>query len=190
MSRLSEVRISRRNIGIACPRCVCLQCNRLPRSRGWFSTIHTHYRNSSLGVVELNHCTNLRSQQVMCVFFIPCTLSCSQHVSALIKGYLQVILYNTKYFKERTPWSESASDRRLSVKLVPTFVDRGCHVVSVTDPYGRILGFEDRSRYFFFQVAPQLYSRGWVDSVPDPLLRKSGSAGNRTRASGSVARNS
>jgi hypothetical protein len=40
----------------------------------------------------------------------------------------------------KTPWSESASelyqpsDRRLSAKL-------------------------DRSRYFFFQVAPQLYSR-------------------------------
>jgi hypothetical protein len=29
-------------------------------------------------------------------------------------------------------------------------------VVSVTDPYGRILGFLDRIRYFFFQVAPQL----------------------------------
>jgi hypothetical protein len=43
-------------------------------------------------------------------------------------------------------------------QLVPTFVDRGCHVFSVTDPYGRILGFLDRSRYFFFQVAPQLYS--------------------------------
>jgi hypothetical protein len=43
----------------------------------------------------------------------------------------------------------------------------------------------------FYQVAPQLYSRGWVYPVPDPLLlRKSGSAGNRTRASGSVARNS
>jgi hypothetical protein len=26
--------------------------------------------------------------------------------------------------------------------------DRVCHVVSVTDPYGRILGFRDRSRYF------------------------------------------
>jgi CBS-domain-containing membrane protein len=51
------------------------------------------------------------------------------------------------------------SDRGLSAKLVPTFADRGCHVVSVTDPYGRILGFLDRSRYFFFQVAPQWYSR-------------------------------
>jgi hypothetical protein len=35
------------------------------------------------------------------------------------------------------------SDRRLSAKLVPTFVGSGCHVVSVTDPYGRILGFLD-----------------------------------------------
>jgi hypothetical protein len=44
----------------------------------------------------------------------------------------------------------------------------GGHVVRVTDPYGRILGFLDRSR--FYQVAPQLYSRGRVDPVPDPLL--------------------
>jgi hypothetical protein len=36
------------------------------------------------------------------------------------------------------------SDRRLSAKLVPTFADRGCHVVSVTDPFGRVLGFLDR----------------------------------------------
>jgi hypothetical protein len=52
------------------------------------------------------------------------------------------------------PWSESASelyrpsDRRLSAKWLQTFADRGCHVVSVTDPYGRILDFLDRSRYF------------------------------------------
>jgi hypothetical protein len=54
-------------------------------------------------------------------------------------------------------------------------------LVSVTNPYGSILGFLDRSCYFSFQVAPQLYSRGWVDSVPDPLLLwKSGIVGNRT----------
>jgi hypothetical protein len=52
------------------------------------------------------------------------------------------------------------SDRRLSAELVPTFADRECHVVNVTDPYGGILGLLDRSRYFFFQVAHQLYSRG------------------------------
>jgi hypothetical protein len=43
--------------------------------------------------------------------------------------------------------------------------DKECCVVSATDTYGRILGFLDRSRYFFFQVAPQLYSRGWVDQL-------------------------
>jgi hypothetical protein len=28
---------------------------------------------------------------------------------------------------------------------VPTFADRGCHMVSVTDPYSRILGFLGRN---------------------------------------------
>jgi hypothetical protein len=66
-------------------------------------------------------------------------------------------VYYKLYSNERTPWSESASelyrptDRRLSAKLVPTFADRGCHVVSVTDPYGRILDFLDRSPYFSFK---------------------------------------
>jgi hypothetical protein len=73
------------------------------------------------------------------------------------------------------------SNRSLSAKSVPTFVDRGCHVVSATDSYSRILDFLGQSRYYFFQVAPQLHS-GWVDPVPDPLLlRKSGRARNRTQ---------
>jgi hypothetical protein len=40
------------------------------------------------------------------------------------------------------------------------FADRGCNVVSVTDLYGRILDFLDRSRYFSIKQLPQLYSRG------------------------------
>jgi hypothetical protein len=79
-------------------------------------------------------------------------------------------------------WPESSSelyrpsDRRISAMLVPTFADRG-----VSHHYRRILGFLVRSSYCFFEVAPQLYSQGWVDSVPDPLLLiNSGSAGNRT----------
>jgi hypothetical protein len=40
---------------------------------------------------------------------------------------------------------------RLLAKLVPTFEDRGCHVVSVTDSYCCILGFLDRSWYFSFK---------------------------------------
>jgi hypothetical protein len=72
-------------------------------------------------------------------------------------------------------------DRRFPTKLVPTLADRGCRVVSATNPHVNF-GFLDRSRYFSFQVVSQLSSRGWVDPVPDPLLlRKSGSAGNRTR---------
>jgi hypothetical protein len=50
------------------------------------------------------------------------------------------------------------SDRSLLAKLLPTLADRGCRVVSATDPHGRNLGFLDPL-----------------------LLRKSGSAGNRTR---------
>jgi hypothetical protein len=41
-------------------------------------------------------------------------------------------------------------------EVVPTFADRGCHVVGATDPYSRILGFLDRT-CFFFKAAPQLY---------------------------------
>jgi hypothetical protein len=60
----------------------------------------------------------------------------------------------SKNKKKKTPWSESASelyrpsDRRLLAKRLPTCAERGCHAVSVTDPYGRILGFLERSRYF------------------------------------------
>jgi hypothetical protein len=97
---------------------------------------------------------------------------------------------------KQAPLPESAnelyrpSDRRLLAKLVLTFADSGRHVVSVMNPCCRILGFLNKSRYFFFQAAPQFYSRGWVNPVPHPLLlRKSGSAGNRTRTSWSVARN-
>jgi hypothetical protein len=55
---------------------------------------------------------------------------------------------------KQSPWSESVSelyrpsDRRLSAKWMPTFADRGCHMISVMDPYGRILGFLDRSCHF------------------------------------------
>jgi hypothetical protein len=78
--------------------------------------------------------------------------------------------WNTlKGIKQQTPWSESASelhrpnDLRLSAKLVPNFADRGCYVVSVTDPYCLILDLLDRSRYLFFHVVPQLYSEAeWI----------------------------
>jgi hypothetical protein len=96
---------------------------------------------------------------------------------------------------KKTLWSESASelyrpsDHRLSAKWLPTFcgerVPRG-------QPDGSLLPYSQFSRQeplLFYQVAPQLYSGGWVDPVPDPLLFF-GSAGSRTWASVSVAKNS
>jgi hypothetical protein len=79
-------------------------------------------------------------------------------------------------------WTTLAERPHMLAKLVPTFAGRGCRGVSATNPHGHILGFLDRSRYYFFQVSPQLHSRSWVDPIPDPLLlRNAGSAGNRTR---------
>jgi hypothetical protein len=49
----------------------------------------------------------------------------------------------------------------LVVEIGANFLaDRGCHVVSATDLYGRILGFLKMEPLLFFQVVPQLYSRG------------------------------
>jgi hypothetical protein len=65
--------------------------------------------------------------------------------------------------KNGTQWQQFVNDlyqpneRHLSTKIVSTFADRGNCVVSTTDPHSRIIGFLDRSRYYFFQVA-HLYS--------------------------------
>jgi hypothetical protein len=62
-------------------------------------------------------------------------------------------------------------------------------VVSVTDHYGRILGFLDRSRYFSPSSFSVVHTRlSGPRSRPTTFF--SGSAGNRTLASGSVAKNS
>jgi hypothetical protein len=79
--------------------------------------------------------------------------------------------------RERTIPTERP--QRISEISAKFFRIEGCSEVGAADPL------------LSFQVAPQLYSRGWVDPVPNPLLlRKSDSAGKRTRTSGSVARNS
>jgi hypothetical protein len=68
---------------------------------------------------------------------------------AYLSSFTDCLCNNNK----KTLWPESASelyrqsDRRLSAKLLPTVVDRGCHVISVTDLYGLILGFLDRTVY-------------------------------------------
>jgi hypothetical protein len=58
----------------------------------------------------------------------------------------------------------------------------GCRVVRAADPLRLSSRISRPEPLLFFQVAPQLYSWGWVDHVPVPLLvRKSGNTGNRTR---------
>ena len=75
------------------------------------------------------------------------------------------------------------SGRHRSAKSVPTFADRGVsHGQRNGSPRPFLISFSRPEPLLFIHVAPQLTSRGWVDPVPDPLLlRKSGSAGNRTR---------
>jgi hypothetical protein len=78
--------------------------------------------------------------------------------------YSSPVIISMNESKTKLNWPESASEIPTEVSVgevsANIFADRECHVGSVTDPYGSILGFLDRSRYFFFQVAPQLYSRG------------------------------
>jgi hypothetical protein len=72
-----------------------------------------------------------------------------QNLSSLHSPTHHVIIYIKK-----TPWPESTSElyrpsnQSLSAKLVPNVANRGCHVVSMTDPYGCILGFLEWNRYF------------------------------------------
>jgi hypothetical protein len=51
-------------------------------------------------------------------------------------------------------------DCRLSAKLVPTFADIGCYVVSVTDPCGRNLGFLDRINKLYRKIIKEKLRKG------------------------------
>jgi hypothetical protein len=79
----------------------------------------------------------------------------TRHILSTQHGYFEKRYSQTIYkLKKLNSSSElyRPSSRPFSAKLIPTFSVRGCHVVSVTDPYGRILVFLDRSRYFPFQA--------------------------------------
>jgi hypothetical protein len=94
------------------------------------------------------------------LLYIPHTLFCKRfppHTAILMHSYKKKTPNSVASLCERTIPTERLP---LSEKSVSNFADRGCHLVSVMDPYSRILGFLDRSRYFFFQASPQLYSRG------------------------------
>jgi hypothetical protein len=69
------------------------------------------------------------------------------HVSSILKMEATLKKTNLHGLSPRANYTDRAtadcqrSDRQL-LRI------EGCYVVSVTDPYGRILGFLDRSRYF------------------------------------------
>jgi hypothetical protein len=68
--------------------------------------------------------------------------------TSLLHVYVDDFMSLDNIQNKQTPWSLSASelyrpsDRCMSAKLVPTFADRGCRVVSATDPQGSILVFQ------------------------------------------------
>jgi hypothetical protein len=173
------------------------------RWKEWDEGMQVSYSLTTLSVclwwtatASLIHLKTVKGCRVMSTDFPVCLPKEQIFVptSACFASHRRIL--NTFYIGPiKASWPESASeiyrlsDRRLSEKLVPTFADRGCHVVTVTDrPYYQLSRPEP---LLFFQVASQLYSQGWGNPVQDLLLlRKSDSAGIRTRTSGSVASNS
>jgi hypothetical protein len=79
-------------------------------------------------------------------------ISCSFLLCCTLFLYLNKQKTNSMvWVRERT----IPTERRLSAKWLPTFADKGCHVVSVTDPSGRISRFSRREPLLFYLVAPQ-----------------------------------
>jgi hypothetical protein len=79
-------------------------------------------------------------------------VGCPSIVDALINTLQQKCLLSLKKTKlhglsPRANYTDraTAACRRSDCQF---FADRGCHVVSVTDLYGHILSFLDKSRYF------------------------------------------
>jgi hypothetical protein len=114
-----------------------------------------------------------------------CCVSCiaSGNVSANISNTTATIHNKTNKPNKQTPWSESASelywpsDRRLSAKLVPTFADRGVPRGQRDGSLRPCSRFSRPEPLLLYQVGSQLYSRGWVDPVPDSLLLRESNPG-------------
>jgi hypothetical protein len=68
-------------------------------------------------------------------------------------------------------YTDWLSDRRLSAKLVLILWIESVAWSAQRFPTAVNFGFLDRSRSFL-EIAPQLSSRGGVNTVPDPLLRR------------------
>jgi hypothetical protein len=101
--------------------------------------------------------------------------------------YKQQKTNSVSYVRERTiPTERPPFVGEVSAN---SFGERGVALSPRRITYDPNLGFLDRSRFFFFQITPQLHSRGCANTVPD-FSEKFGCAKNRTWTSESVARNS
>jgi hypothetical protein len=131
------------------------QPSRRPRGvrRLLYSVVRIPFR-ARLCIFVFSVATGLSASPLSVYYPLICWAANPLHIQLSESLYCWWPNLSFRYKNKQTPWSESANelyrprDRTLSAKWLPTFADRGCHVVSVTDPYGRILGFLDRSRYF------------------------------------------
>jgi hypothetical protein len=89
-------------------------------------------------------------------------------------------LYSMALVRERTIWSEP--HQLLRIEGVAW---------SAQHLHGRIVGFVDQSRYIYIQLAPEFYSRGWMDPVSDHYFSENLVVpGMKPGTSGSLARKS
>jgi hypothetical protein len=103
-----------------------------------FACVWTHQINLSRWLLYSYRLTNqLRSQALLWPFG-----------GVVLSNTLPSINLNSMvWVRERTIPTERP---QLVGDVGANFADRGCHVVTLTDPYCCILDFLDRSRYFFF----------------------------------------
>jgi hypothetical protein len=112
---------------------------------------------------------------------LKCT-ACKAHFNIILPKKLHGLSPRANYTDRAT-----AARQRSDCQLLG---DRGCHVVSVTNPYGRVLGFLDMNRYFSISSSSSVVLTRLSGPRSKPTTFFSGTAGNRVRASGSVAKNS
>jgi hypothetical protein len=96
------------------------------------------------------------------------TLRITRFMDLVLRPELHIIKkYSMVWVRERTiPTERPLLVGEVIANLCGERVPRGQRDRSLR-LYSR---FSRQEPLLFYQVAPQLYSRGWVDSVPDPLL--------------------
>jgi hypothetical protein len=126
-----------------------------------FVDIHLFLRVICNGEIPVANVSHRKSRTAPGVWLINCTFLrqrnfgylsldsrvCRPYLLTYVLTYLltYLLIYSVTLVRKRTIPTELPP---LVGELIANFCDRGCHVVSMTDPYGRILGFLDRSRYF------------------------------------------